>query len=204
MPESLIQFITQYGYFAIFGLVFLQELGVPNPVANELVLLFAGSLAYAGTLSFVGVLLAAILADVIGTAILYIVFYKLGDKVFDKKPKWIPLSRETIEHIGERVRKHGAWGVFVGRLLPFVRGYASVAAGLFCIKPRPFFIAVLSSALIWTGGYVLLGHIFGKYWIRAADTSGGVEKILGAAILLTLLVLGTRSAIRHHRRKKQS
>ncbi len=202
MPESLVHFITHYGYFAIFGLVFLQEIGIPNPVANELVLLFAGSLAYAGTLSFTGVFLSAILGDIIGTGLLYWVFYRFGNRVFEKKPKWIPISRETIERLGERVRLHGGWGVFVGRLLPFVRGYASVAAGLFRIKPKTFFIAVLSSALLWTGGYVILGSIFGKYWINIAQTSGGIQKIFGRAILITVVILASRSIINKRGNKK--
>ncbi len=203
MPDSLVQFITHYGYFAIFGLVFLQEIGIPNPVANELVLLFAGSLAYAGTLSFTGVFLSAILGDVIGTSILYFIFYHLGNQVFTKKPKWIPLSREKIEHLGERVRKHGGWGVFVGRLLPFIRGYASVAAGLFRLKPRPFYAAVIASALLWTGGYVILGSVFGKYWVRVADTSGGVEKILLIAVGITILILVIRHFTQKRSEKKQ-
>lgn len=202
MPDSLVHFITTYGYFAIFGLVFLQEIGIPNPVANELVLLFAGSLAYAGTLSFIGVFLSAILGDIIGTSLLYWVFYRFGNAVFEKKPKWIPLSRETIERLGERVRTHGGWGVFVGRLLPFVRGYASVAAGLFRVKPRTFFMAVLSSALLWTGGYVILGSIFGKYWIKVAETSGGIEKILGVAIGVTIVILVIRALAKRHAAKK--
>lgn len=193
MPEALVQFITSYGYFAIFGLVFLQEIGIPNPVANELVLLFAGSLAYAGTLSFTGVFLAAILGDIIGTTILYVIFSHFGEKIFEKKPRWIPLSREKIERLGARVRKHGGWGVFIGRLLPFVRGYASVAAGLFCLPPRPFYTAVFASALIWTGGYVILGSIFGKYWIKVAETTGGIERIVMVAILATLAVIIIRA-----------
>jgi membrane protein DedA with SNARE-associated domain len=201
MPASLVTFITHYGYFAIFGLVFLQELGIPNPVANELVLLFAGSLAYAGTPSFIGVFLSAILGDIIGTSILYFVFYHFGTRVFEKKPRWIPLSREKIEQLGRRVRTHGGWGVFIGRLLPFVRGYASVAAGLFCIKPRTFFTAVFSSALLWTGGYVILGSIFGKYWIKVAETSGGIERILGVAIIITIVILVIR-AIAQYKKKR--
>jgi membrane protein DedA with SNARE-associated domain len=201
MSQSLIHFITYYGYSAIFLLVFLQELGVPNPVANEFVLLFAGSLTFTGVLSFPLVFLAAISGDIIGTSILYGVFYYFGNSIFEKKPKWIPLSRATIERLGERVRKNGGWGVFVGRLLPFVRGYASVAAGLFVIKPREFFTAVLASALLWTGGYVTLGRIFGKNFSSVASTSGGIEKLLLGAVILTIIIMVTRSIISKRREK---
>jgi membrane protein DedA with SNARE-associated domain len=57
MSPSLSAYILKYGYMAIFSLVFLQEIGVPNPVPNELVLLFSGYLTSIGQLHFTPVLL---------------------------------------------------------------------------------------------------------------------------------------------------
>lgn len=81
MPHSLAVFIAHYGYPAIFSLVFLQEIGVPNPVPNELVLLFSGYLAFLGALNFVLVFLTVVAADFIGTSILYLVFYFFGGAI---------------------------------------------------------------------------------------------------------------------------
>jgi membrane protein DedA with SNARE-associated domain len=44
MPPELILYITKYGYIAIFVLIFLQEIGAPNPIPNEFVLLYSGYL----------------------------------------------------------------------------------------------------------------------------------------------------------------
>ncbi len=81
-------FIITYGYLAIFLLVFLQEIGIPNPVSNELVLIFSGSLAYSHTLSLPLILLSAISADIIGTTVLYTVFYFFGNWILSRK--WLP------------------------------------------------------------------------------------------------------------------
>ena len=54
MSSEVALYITRYGYLAIFCLVLLQELGVPNPVTNEFVLLFSGYLAFSGVLSLGG------------------------------------------------------------------------------------------------------------------------------------------------------
>jgi membrane protein DedA with SNARE-associated domain len=60
MPPEIILYISKYGYLAIFVLIFLQETGVPNPVPNELVLMFSGYLVFTGILHLPLVLLAAV------------------------------------------------------------------------------------------------------------------------------------------------
>jgi membrane protein DedA with SNARE-associated domain len=77
MASTLAAYILKYGYVAIFSLVFLQEIGIPNPVPNELVLLFSGYLTAVGKLDFITVLLIVIAADTLGSSLLYVAFYFL-------------------------------------------------------------------------------------------------------------------------------
>jgi membrane protein DedA with SNARE-associated domain len=188
MPQTLVHFITNYGYWAIFWLVFLQEIGIPNPVSNELVLLFSGSLAFTGLLSFPFIFLTAVFADIFGATVLYTVFYLFGKSIVKNKPRWLPISQETIKKLKKPIEKHRKTGMFVGRLLPFARGYAAVVAGLLNISPTDFFIAVISSALVWSGGFVILGNYFGNYITQVENTTQGIEKILLIAIGLTVIV----------------
>jgi membrane protein DedA with SNARE-associated domain len=189
MPASLVHFITVYGYWAIFWLIFLQEIGVPNPVSNELVLLFSGSLAFTGLLSFPLIFFTAVFADILGATVLYVVFYFSGRAITRNKPKWLPISEKNIDNLKQPIAKHGKWAIFLGRMLPFARGYAAVAAGLLRINPFNFFFPVIVSALVWSGGFVTLGAIFGKYIAQVENTTQGVEKILLGAILITVLIL---------------
>ncbi|MEO5646190.1 MAG: DedA family protein [Candidatus Paceibacterota bacterium] len=202
MPQSLILFITHYGYAAIFALVFLQEIGIPNPITNELVLLFAGSLGYSGVLSFPLIFLSAVTADIIGTTLLYWVFYTVGPKILAKK--WIPISQDSIAGLIDRVEKHGSWGIFIGRMLPLVRGYASVAAGLLHIKPKKFLLSVIASAIVWTGGYVLLGRILGKYWLNAQYAVKGIQKGVLLLLIVAIIIFGGRYLVNKLTQKKVS
>jgi membrane protein DedA with SNARE-associated domain len=167
IPPELSAYIIKYGYLAVFGLIFVQELGVPNPVPNEIILLFAGYLASIKILSFPLILLAGISADFIGTSILYAVFYFFGGQILKHAPSWLPVQK--IEDIKQRVAKRGWWGVFIGRLLPYLRGYASVAAGLLKIPPKKFLSSVIITAVIWSGGYVTAGRLLGKQWDKFAS-----------------------------------
>ena len=194
MSSELASYITKYGYLAIFLLVLLQELGVPNPVTNEFVLLFSGYLAFSGTLNLGLVFVTAVSADCIGTTILYGAFYWFGGRILDHRPKWFPISRVHIDRIGRRISEQ-PWGIYVGRLIPFLRGYASVAAGILPIKPAIFIPAVIVSAITWSGGYVVAGRLLGPYWQQVAARIGGVESAVFVAATLVIGGAIIRSAI---------
>ncbi len=204
MPAELALYITKYGYLAIFSLVFLQEIGVPNPVPNEFVLLFSGYLSTQGVLNFPLVLLAAISGDFIGTSVLFFVFYFFGAQLLARKPKWLPISKRNIERLSNFVSSKGLWGVYLGRLIPYLRGYVSAAAGLLEFSPRKFLLMVFLSAITWSGGYVIAGHIAGPYWQEIAQQITGASKIAGAALVILIAVLFWRNIARWRKNFKNN
>ncbi len=184
MAEQLFTFIAQHGYVTIFVLVFLVEIGIPNPVPNELVLLYAGSLTATGVLHLVPAFLAAVLGDFIGTTLLFTVFYFFGTVL--QNFKWFP--KHKLEVLSAKISKRGKWGIFLGRLIPYIRGYTSVAAGLMQIQPRVFMSVVVFSALLWSGGYVLAGHFIGPKVVAMADQIGAGQNGVIAVIILCALI----------------
>ena len=172
MLSDAATFISNYGYAAIFLFVLLQELGVPNPVTNEFVLLFGGYLAYSGVLNLWGVLAMAIAADCIGTTILYALFYRFGAYLLKHQPRWLPIQPERINEVSQRLAGRNQWRICVGRMVPFVRGYVSVGAGILRVPPAAFLPAVIVPAILWSGGYVVAGWLLGPYWERVAAMIG--------------------------------
>jgi membrane protein DedA with SNARE-associated domain len=199
VSSELALYITRYGYVAIFLFVLLQELGVPNPVTNEFVLLFSGYLAFSGVLNLWLVFLTAVSADCIGTTILYAVFYAFGEYIMNHRPRWFPLSPADIDRIVHTISERQQWGIYVGRLIPFLRGYVSVAAGLLAIRPKIFLPAVIVSAITWSGGYVIAGRLLGPYWEQVAAKIGGVESVLLLATLIIIATLIGRAVVRKNR-----
>lgn len=183
--ENLLQFVNDYGYWAVFILVFLQEIGVPNPVPNELVLLFAGALTSIGGLNFWLTLFIAIVADVIGTTLLFSIFYFFEHFIMERLPKWLPIN-EKLDRFKEMILRKGRWGIFVGRLTPYLRGYVSVAAGVLNLPYKVFVPTVLVSAALWSGGYVILGHFLGRQWQKVADFVWGYQWLLLIAVILVI------------------
>src|SRR5262250_214272 len=191
MSPILSDYITKYNYFAIFSLVFLQEIGVPNPVPNELVLLFSGYLTFVGKLDFIIVLITVVAADITGSSLLYITFYYFGQHMLQKWPHIIPPSK--LASLTTRISKQDRWSIYVGRLIPFIRGYTAVAAGLLKIPPGIFLPTVLVSALTWSGGYVIAGRLLGHEYAKvAAKLSLGKSVFVGLALLCVIGFFGPR------------
>ncbi len=164
MPEEAVYYVTRYGYLAIFIMVFLQEIGMPNPIPNELLLIFSGYLSFKGLLSMPLIILTAVLADFVGTNILYFIFLNAGPFIIKRKPKWLPLSDKMIDKLTTRISEGGHLSIYIFRLTPFTRGYASVITGLLQVKPREFLPIAFFSAATWATVYVIIGHLIGPSW----------------------------------------
>ncbi len=202
MPETLIAYILAHGYPVIFLLVFLQEIGIPNPVPNEIILLFAGYLASVGHFSAIKVIALVILADFIGTSVLYGIFYIFGHLIATKRPKWLPVDR--IESWQRKISERGKMGIFLGRMIPYVRGYTSAAAGLLKIPPRVFMPIVLGSAIIWSGGLVFAGKLLGKHVEDLVDEFGGKIMLTGAVLGLLVVIFVLPKLFNKLERKKST
>lgn len=173
MPTELASTITQYGYLAVFCFIFLQEVGFPSPIPNELVLLFSGYFAFKGVLYFPVLIAVALTADFIAGTVLYIVFYFFGRYILLNIPKWLPFPTKKIKNISERIKTDGYSSVFVGRLTPFIRGYVSVISGLFQLDSKKYGIILIITASIWSFAYVSAGFLIGPYWefLTKSETS---------------------------------
>src|ERR1017187_1403724 len=193
MPSNLILFIATYGYLAIFILVILQELGFPNPVPNEFILMFSGYLAFTAALNIFLVIITAISADIIGSQILYSVFFFAGNYLMNKKPKWLPEKR--IKSLENKISNGGNLAIFIGRLTPLLRGYTAVLVGLLQIKPKVFIPMVVFSAIVYNGMYIMFGFIMGPYWETIANKMGGVRFVILIVILIVIFTLVIRRIV---------
>ena len=191
-------FIANHGYSAVFLLIFIQEIGIPT-IPNELVLIFAGALTTIGGLSYLRMFLTAVSADVIGTSTLFCVFYFFEKNIMEKIPKWIPIN-EYLDKIKKMIEKYDKWAIMIGRMMPYGRGYVSVAAGILNISYRVFLPMVFISAIVWSGGYVTLGHFLGFQWKRVADFISGYQWLVLVGVVLAVLIW---IYISHRKRKHQ-
>jgi membrane protein DedA with SNARE-associated domain len=188
MSVDVIFYITKCGYLAIFLLVFLQEIGAPNPIPNEFILLSAGYTVFIGALKFPIVLITIICADFFATLTLHTLFYFFGTIVLQSKPKWLPIPFRTIQYVKQRIETGGTSAIYIGRLLPFIRGYTSVIAGLLQIKTTIYIPVALITASIWSLFYLTVGILLGPVWERVLAYSSDFKRIIVVLAIVILLI----------------
>lgn len=164
MAEEVLYYLTNYGYLAIFFLIFLQEIGMPNIFPNEILLILSGFLSIKGILYLPFVIITAITADFFGTNLLFFLFYYTGPAITLKLGKWIPAIVKRIESFGNKVKSRGLISIYLFRVTPFTRGYTSVITGLFRMSPRMYVPIAFITSILWSTFYVMIGWLLGPAW----------------------------------------
>jgi len=188
VPPEIVYYINQYGYLAIFILIFLQEIGFPIPIPNELVLMFSGYLIYSGIFKFYIIISIALLADFAGNMVLFFIFKKFGSQILKHKPRWIPVSQSRIESLSRSLSEGGLFSIFICRLAPFLRGYATVISGLFQLKTVTFFVIALLSATVWAGAFIITGCLLGPWW-KQIEANPHIVRYVMLSIMVFVLAL---------------
>lgn len=158
--------IASFGSYALIGVVIVVfiETGLLFPLLPGDSLLFtAGALVAQKTLDFPLWLLCLLifLAAFAGDQNAYWIGRKLGPRVFNRPDSRI-FKREHIDETYRYFEKYGPMTVVVARFVPFVRTYASVAAGVGRMRYATFVAFDLMGALLWGVGVTMLGYALGN------------------------------------------
>lgn len=168
--ESIVNFIVDsvgtLGYWGVFFMMFLESSFFPFP--SEVVMIPAGYLAYKGEMNVYIAVLMGILGSLAGALFNYVLALKFGRSFVLKFGKYFFFSEETMQKMETFFAKHGDISTFVGRLIPVVRQYISLPAGLAKMNLAKFCFYTSFGAGIWVVILTILG------WYVGAIFSGGM------------------------------
>src|SRR3954462_6072973 len=139
------------------GLAILAETVVP-PIPSEVVLPLSGYLAQTGRMSLLAAFLAATAGSMLGAALLYQLGARLGPSRSRRLLARLPLvDAADVERTFTWFERHGRTAVLLGRLVPVVRSFVSVPAGVVRM-PWPRFLAyTMVGSAVWNGARVGAG-----------------------------------------------
>lgn len=184
MLTNIINFIVEtvgsLGYAGIFIMMFLESSFFPFP--SEVVMIPAGYLAYKGEMNIYLVVLFGILGSLAGALFNYYFAIKLGRAFLMRYGKYILISEETILKMEDFFKKHGHISTFSGRLIPVVRQYISLPAGLAKMNIFVFSIYTSLGAGIWVIILTLLGYFLG-------GNESLIKEYLHTIIIVILILL---------------
>src|SRR5271155_2442099 len=121
-------FLTSAPYAALILFGFLEAACIPIP--SEVTFGFAGVLAYQGHLNLVLVIIIGSLAELAGSYASYAVGRVGGKPLVQKLGRYVLVTESDVDRAERFLAGRGAWAIVVGRMLPFVRAFISIVAGL--------------------------------------------------------------------------
>ena len=163
MLADIVKFIVEtvgsLGYIGIFIMMFLESTVFPIP--SEVIMIPAGYLAYKGEMNIYIIMLLGILGSLCGALFNYYFALKFGRRFLLKYGKYFFVSHETIEKTEVFFKNHGHISTFSGRLIPGLRHYISIPAGLAKMNLFVFCLYTTLGATIWVIILTLLGYYIG-------------------------------------------
>jgi len=156
----IVETVSSLGYVGIFVMMFLESSFFPFP--SEVVMVPAGYLAARGEMNIFLVVFAGIAGSLAGAVFNYYLAMKFGRSFLSRYGKYVLVKEETLQKMEDFFAKHGHISTFSGRLIPAVRQYISLPAGLAKMDIWKFSLYTSLGAGIWVVILTLLGYFIGQ------------------------------------------
>lgn len=189
MFQELMIILSKYftgflGHVIVFLLMTIESSLIPFP--SELILLPAGAFAYMGNLNIYLVILLGTLGSVFGAIINYAIGYYLGRNFILKYKKIFFVNETHLKKTEIFFEKYGKITTFLGRLVPIVRQYISIPAGLSKMSFKQFLIYTFLGAFIWVLFLSILGYKLGAEFSKIVVNYVNIS-IIGLVGVLVLV-----------------
>lgn len=189
-------FVQHYGYFALIVLSIVSSACIPIP--SEVTFVVAGALcttALGGTthLSFWPIVLIGTLGSVIGAQIAYEVGRYGGRAFVERWGKWVLLSHRDLDAAEAWFVRFGPATVLIGRVVPVVRSFVSVPAGVAEMRRGTFATLTAIGSAAWVVLLAALGDAAGRNWSRVSgDVHDAQWPVIAAVVVLFAIAIGHR------------
>ena len=163
MLEFITNTISSLGYIGIAFLMALENI-IP-PIPSELIMPLAGFTVTQGKMNFIVVIIAGTIGSVVGTMPWYFLGKSWGLKrtmnIADRYGKWLTLSGKDVARANDWFNRRGMRAIAFGRLVPGIRTYISLPAGISKMPLFPYLIYSTLGSIFWVTFLTGAGYIFG-------------------------------------------
>lgn len=184
MFEFIVSVMGRAGYVGTF-LLMLGENVFP-PIPSEVIMPLAGFLAARGTLVLWLVIAAGTLGSVAGALFWYWIGREVGEdrlrRFAERHGRWLTIEGRHVDQASDWFRRHGGAAVFFGRLIPGVRTFISVPAGVARMPLAPFLGYTLAGSLPFTAVLAGLGYVLESQYERVGAWLDPISWVVIGAI----------------------
>lgn len=182
--ELMERWVVEYGYIAIFLLMLAESACIPFP--SEVTMLVGGWYAADGSLSFFWVGAAGVLGNLVGSWVAYAVGRTTGRSLLDRYGRYIFIRKHDIDKAEIWWDKYGEAATFFSRLLPVIRTFISLPAGIARMPFGKFTIYTFLGVIPWTYALTYAGVVVKDNWEQVLGYFDVPTLIIGTVVLLAI------------------
>ncbi|MBF6591762.1 MAG: DedA family protein [Ktedonobacterales bacterium] len=186
LAHLVLALFMRHEFPALFGLLTLEEGGIPLPVPGDMLVMLAGEQRRQSFLYDVAVVAVASAAVFIGSSVLYYAARRGGRALIAKYGKYAHLNERRLERMEGWFRQHGPLAIVLGRLIPGLRIPTTVMAGLAEVPYRVYAPSAAIAAVIWSAAYFWLGVVIRREMRLFTGLIAGIPDALAGWVLLAL------------------
>lgn len=184
LANFVISTLNSLGYFGIVLLMAIESACIPLP--SEVIMPFSGFLVAQGRFTLWGAAMAGAVGCVVGSTVAYVVGAIGGRPLALRYGRFVLLSSHDIDVADNWFRRFGEATVFFTRLMPLVRTFISLPAGIARMPFGRFVIYSFAGSLIWSGFLAYVGMQLGSHWDQLKPLFQRFD--VAFAILIVLLI----------------
>lgn len=158
----IVAMISAAGYAGVAGLMAMESACIPLP--SEIIMPFAGYLVSTGRFSLVWAATAGAIGCNLGSTVAYAVGARGGRGLVERWGRYISLSPGDLERADRFFRRFGGPAVLIGRLLPVVRTFIALPAGIARMPQLPFQLYTFLGSWPWCYALAYVGYLLGERW----------------------------------------
>jgi membrane protein DedA with SNARE-associated domain len=175
--------IDATGLAGVFGLMTLESACIPVP--SEAIMLFAGFNVSEGNLTLFGIVAAGVLGNLAGSLIAYAAGYYGRIELLDRN-RFVHVNRRHLEWADRWFQRHGSATVFFARMLPVIRTFISLPAGVARMPLGRFVAFTLGGCIPWVLMLAIVGREVGDRWDQWRDNLHYFDYAIVAAIVIAI------------------
>lgn len=163
--ESLLAWVSHYGYAGLFGLLVLGIVGLPVP--DETLLVFSGYLISQGRFQPATAFAAGFAGSACGISLSYLIGRTAGYRAVHRYGRFLHLTPERLNRVHRWFQRVGDWLLAIGYFVPGVRHFTALVAGISALEYRTFALFAYSGAAVWVATFLGIGYFVGERWAAA-------------------------------------
>jgi membrane protein DedA with SNARE-associated domain len=183
-----IYLIENLGYWGVFIGMTIESACIPLP--SEVIMPLAGYVAYEGKMSLLGITIVGAAGNLVGSWIAYFIGLKGGRPFLEKYGKYFLISHRKLEMAHDWFERYGHEAVLISRVLPIIRTFISLPAGIAEMDFKKFSIYTLIGSIPWCFALGYIGFMLGPNWntIEKYFRYMDILVVIGVIIVVVYLI----------------